>query len=157
MTTSPIKSRAKGWYVLSGYAANDIFYRKVILDPSGLIQVLEISYPGSLKQSFDPVVSYMVQTFGPGTLPGVEPSVLAQPEGLPGVQVDKLKTPARNTALRSAPWTRPASRLKPRSGGRSSSLSRSCGQMTPGPTFRAVPRNWTGLPSTGRKRRLPKR
>ena len=28
--------------------------------------------------------------------------MLAEPEGLPGVQVDKLKTPARNTALRAA-------------------------------------------------------
>lgn len=96
------QKQGEGWYVLSGHTANDIFYRKVILDPSGLLQVFEISYPGGLKQSFDPVVSYMAQSFGPGTSPGVEPSVLAEPEGLPGVQVDKLKTPARNTALRAA-------------------------------------------------------
>lgn len=59
------QKQGKGWYVLSGFVANDIFYRKVILDPSGLVQVFEISYPASLKQSFDPVVTYMAQSFGP--------------------------------------------------------------------------------------------
>lgn len=96
------RKRGEGWYVLSGYAANDIFYRKVILDPSGLVQVFEISYPSSLKQSFDPVVTYMSQSFGPGTSLGAEPPVVAEPDDLPAVRIDRLTTPARKTALRTA-------------------------------------------------------
>ncbi|MDP4034276.1 MAG: hypothetical protein Q8P60_15785 [Pseudorhodobacter sp.] len=92
----------EGWYVLSGHAAGDIYYRKVILDPSGLVQVFEITYPSSLKREFDPVVTYMVQSFGPGASPGVEIRRIPYNESLPTVRVEKLFTPARNTELRLA-------------------------------------------------------
>ncbi|MDZ4093670.1 MAG: hypothetical protein U1D35_02025, partial [Paracoccaceae bacterium] len=91
-----------GWYVLSGHAAGDIFYRKVILDPSGLVQVFEITYPANLKQAFDPVVTYMAQSFGPGTSPGIKTSPVPKNDDLPAVRPDKLGTPARNTEMRKA-------------------------------------------------------
>lgn len=96
------KKKGPGWYVLSGRIKADIFYRKVILDPSGLVQVFEITYPAKLKQDFDAVVTYMVQSFGPGTSIDSEPVVKKKPTTLPAVKVDKLKTPARNTPVRKA-------------------------------------------------------
>lgn len=96
------KKAGDGWYALSGHAAGDIFYRKVILDPSGLVQVFEITYPASLKQAFDPVVTYMVQSFGPVTSPEREPAPTSEADTLPAVRLDKLSTPARNTDLRKA-------------------------------------------------------
>ena len=96
-----------GWYVLSGYGEGGvIYYRKVILDPSGLVQVFEIACPPSLKEAFDPVVTYMANSFGPGTsagdwTQGVDPAwddeVTKEP-----VRVDQLMTPARGTDLRKA-------------------------------------------------------
>lgn len=96
------RKKGDGWYVLSGYAASDIFYRKVMLDGSGLVQVFEISYPASLKDNFDPVVTYMAQSFGPVPAPGGETVGTAGPETLPAVRVDRLMTPARSTELRAA-------------------------------------------------------
>lgn len=91
-----------GWYALSGHAAADIFYRKVILDPSGLVQVFEITYPASLKEAFDPVVTYMVQSFGPGRSLEVQAPPISEAGNLPAVRLDKLATPARNTDVRKA-------------------------------------------------------
>lgn len=100
------RASGAGWYVLSGHIGTDIFYRRVLFDPSGLIQVFQITYPTSLKDSFDPVVSYMADSFGPGTSfetdstgadPAFDDEVFLQP-----VQVDRLMTPSRNTDLRRA-------------------------------------------------------
>jgi hypothetical protein len=100
------RKSGEGWYVLSGHVGKDVFYRKVILAPSGLIQVFQITYPVALKESFDPVVTYMAESFGPGTSPGgwtAEP-VPAWDDEVPKqpVQVDRLTTPARGTDLRKA-------------------------------------------------------
>lgn len=98
--------RASGvnWYVLSGHVGRNIFYRKVILDPSGLVQTFEIVYPARLKESFDPVVTYMAESFGPGTSAddlgtGPDPAWDDEFPRTP-VQVAELMTPARNTRLR---------------------------------------------------------
>ena len=101
------RKSGEGWYVLSGYGDGGvIYYRKVILDPSGLVQVFEIAYPPSLKEAFDPVVTYMANSFGPGTstgdwTQGVDPAwddeVTKEP-----VRVDRLTSPARGTDLRKA-------------------------------------------------------
>lgn len=55
-----------GWYVLSGITDGDIYYRRVIENSSGLIQVFEITYPVARKADFDAVVTYMANSFGPG-------------------------------------------------------------------------------------------
>lgn len=56
-----------GWYVLSGITGEDIYYRRVIEDMNGLIQVFEITYPLAQKADFDSVVAYMADSFGPGS------------------------------------------------------------------------------------------
>jgi hypothetical protein len=57
-----------GWYVLSGRRGASIFYRKVLADtPGGLVRVFEITYLGSRKSEFDPIVTRMAQSFGPPT------------------------------------------------------------------------------------------
>lgn len=103
--TVTYRKAGDGWYVLSGHGEGGvIYYRKVILDPSGLVQVFEIAYPPALKEAFDPVVTYMAESFGPGTSsgdwmqepdPAWDDEVPKQP-----VQVDRLMTPARGTELR---------------------------------------------------------
>ena len=58
--------KGTGWYVLSGYKGRDIFYRKVLVQEGGeLLSVFEITYPGSQKTAFDPIVSRMAASMGP--------------------------------------------------------------------------------------------
>ena len=61
------------------------------------MQVFEIAYPPSPKEAFDPVVTYMANSFGPGTsagewVPQPDPAwddeVTKEP-----VRVDRLTTP----------------------------------------------------------------
>lgn len=102
------RASGEGWFVLSGHIGSNVFYRKVIRDPSGLIQVFQIVYPGSLQQAFDPVVTFMANSFGPGTSQSsgddrasdpVADNDVAKPQP---VRADRLMTPARNTDLRKA-------------------------------------------------------
>ncbi len=54
----------KGWYVLSGFSGDNIFYRKVILRPvDETIHTFEITYPKAQKEMYDAVVSRMSQSF----------------------------------------------------------------------------------------------
>lgn len=85
-----------GWYVLSGLSGDTIFYRKVILAPDGVIHQFEIHYPAAQKVAFDPVVTHMVQNFGPMVVTELVPPPVQQP------QQAKITTPARNTELRAA-------------------------------------------------------
>ncbi len=58
--------KGPGWYVLSGYKGSDIFYRKVlVLDGGELLRAFEITYPKSLKSTFDPIVVRMAASLGP--------------------------------------------------------------------------------------------
>ncbi len=102
-----------GWYVLSGFRGTDIFYRRVISDgPDGLIRVFEISYPAARKTEFDAILTYMANSFGPGSSSVGEMST-TQPDttqaAMPGanqvryptLRPDALYTPQRGSALRS--------------------------------------------------------
>jgi len=53
------RKTGRDWYVLSGYAGDDIFYRKAVLGRDGVVHVLEITYPPSEKGRMDPVVARM--------------------------------------------------------------------------------------------------
>ena len=66
----------KGWYVLSGYVGNDIFYRKALIDrESGLVHVFGITYPAAARERFDSIVTRMAKSFGAGAdLAGNQPS-----------------------------------------------------------------------------------
>jgi hypothetical protein len=96
-----------GWYVLSGRQEPDqIYYRRVLVEgPDGLIQTFEILYPAARKAEFDPIVTYMASTFGPGTswgaedMTGTDPGT-AQQGG--AVRLGPLYTPERGTPERKA-------------------------------------------------------
>jgi hypothetical protein len=90
-----------GWYVLSGHQEPDqIYYRRVLVEgPDGLIQTFEILYPAARKTEFDPIVTYMASTFGPGTSWGDDPGMAGQGGA---VQLGPLHTPERGTPERKA-------------------------------------------------------
>lgn len=89
-----------GWYVLSGLKGDEVFYRRVLVEgPDGLIRVFEISYPKARAAEFDATVTYMSQSFGPGTSPG---SPMGDEGMAGGVTLGNLYTPAKGTADRSA-------------------------------------------------------
>ena len=53
--------------MLSGYAGDDIFYRKVILRPQdATVHVFEITYPKSQKTALDGTVARMAKSFRSG-------------------------------------------------------------------------------------------
>jgi hypothetical protein len=80
-----------GWYVLSGIIDDEIYYRRVIENSSGLIQVFEITYPVAHKADFDAVVTYMANSFGPGPdVTATEPS--KTPDPAPGQNAEILNT-----------------------------------------------------------------
>ena len=55
------------WYVLSGYRAGEVFYRKVMLGLRGeVIHTFEITYPPARKPVFDPVAARMAQSMRGG-------------------------------------------------------------------------------------------
>ncbi|MCB6176705.1 hypothetical protein LHP98_01005 [Rhodobacter sp. Har01] len=92
-----------GWYVLSGLKGADIFYRRVLVEwPDGLVRVFEISYPQARAAEFDATVTYMSQSFGPGTSPGSPMDDGAAGSVSGGVTLGELFTPPRGTADRSA-------------------------------------------------------
>lgn len=59
------RAAGQGWYVLSGLRGEEIYYRRVTEDETGLIRVFEIGYPAVRKAEFDAVVGYMAKSFGP--------------------------------------------------------------------------------------------
>ncbi|MHC1790601.1 hypothetical protein [Solidesulfovibrio sp.] len=54
----------KDWFVVSGLARDDIFYRKTIL-ADDIFRTVELTYPRALKATFDPLVAGIVQSFRP--------------------------------------------------------------------------------------------
>ncbi len=62
--TVTYRKSGRGWYVLSGNAGGDIFYRKVLIAADSVTHVFEIRYPTALKAAFDPVVAHMAKSFG---------------------------------------------------------------------------------------------
>lgn len=95
------RQTGKGWYVLSGYVGEDIFYRKVLIDrDSGLVHVFGISYPAAARETFNSIVTRMSKSFGPRADLGEEqPSVNAT-----GPKVSDLPTVAGNPLDRAEGW-----------------------------------------------------
>ena len=54
----------KDWFVVSGLAGDDIFYRKTIL-ADDTFRTFELTYPPALKATFDPLVAGILQSFRP--------------------------------------------------------------------------------------------
>lgn len=52
----------KDWFVVSGLAGNDIFYRKTFL-VNDTFYTFELTYPKSLKATFDPLIAGILQSF----------------------------------------------------------------------------------------------
>jgi len=56
------------WFVISGTKGDDIFYEKHRLSYRGeMIEGLVISYPASLKATYDPMVARMAKSFRSGS------------------------------------------------------------------------------------------
>ncbi|MBV2360595.1 hypothetical protein KUH32_12485 [Thalassococcus sp. CAU 1522] len=87
-----------GWFVLSGVTGDAIYYRRVTETADGLIRVFEITYPLARKSEFDALVTYMADSFGPADSAAPQPAETA----LPDPRLDRLWTPQRGTADRSA-------------------------------------------------------
>jgi hypothetical protein len=61
------QANGSDWFVLSGTKGDDIFYEKRLLSHRGeMIEGLVISYPASLKATYDPIVAQMAKSFRPG-------------------------------------------------------------------------------------------
>lgn len=58
-----------GWYVISGHSGDDIFYRKVIVEPSDLVRIFEITYPSAMRAQMDAAVTRMSRSFGAAASP----------------------------------------------------------------------------------------
>lgn len=59
------RRKGRDWYVLSGYRAGGIFYRKVLLDGGAeVIHGFEIDYPVVEKMRFDTIVARMAGSLG---------------------------------------------------------------------------------------------
>jgi hypothetical protein len=59
--------RGRGWFVLSGYRGDQIYYEKVMFSCGmRMVNILAISYPVAERDHFDPVVEQMEDTFRPG-------------------------------------------------------------------------------------------
>ena len=56
------------WFVISGTKGDDIFYEKHRLSYRGeMIEGLIISYPASMKATYDPIVARMAKSFRSGS------------------------------------------------------------------------------------------
>lgn len=53
--------RRRGWFVLSGYRGNRIFYMKAIR-ACGRVHHVSLEYPARLKRSYDPLVTTISQS-----------------------------------------------------------------------------------------------
>lgn len=52
----------RGWYVVSGYKGEKVFYQRTILD-SGLLKTFRIEYPAEEKPYFDPITEKLSFNF----------------------------------------------------------------------------------------------
>ncbi len=64
-STITYETRGKNWFVISGTVGDKIFYEKHRLS-HGMNEDLVMSYPASLKQTYDPIVARMAKSFRPG-------------------------------------------------------------------------------------------
>jgi hypothetical protein len=67
---STVTYQASGgnWFVISGTKGADIFYERHLLSHGAqMTEDFVISYPASLKSTYDPIVARMAKSFRPGT------------------------------------------------------------------------------------------
>jgi len=61
------QARGDNWFVISGTKGANIFYERHMLSHGAqLTESFAISYPASLKQTYDPIVARMAKSFRPG-------------------------------------------------------------------------------------------
>jgi hypothetical protein len=62
------QARGDNWFVISGTKGAEIFYeRHMVSHGAQLTESFAISYPATLKQTYDPIVARMAKSFRPGT------------------------------------------------------------------------------------------
>ena len=67
-STITYETRGKNWFVISGTKATNIFYEKHLLSHGAQMnEDFVMSYPASLKSTYDPIVARMAKSFRPGT------------------------------------------------------------------------------------------
>jgi hypothetical protein len=55
------------WFVVSGTKGDDVFYEKHLLSHDGeMAEDFVLSYPASLRSTYDPIVARMAKSFRPG-------------------------------------------------------------------------------------------
>jgi hypothetical protein len=59
------ETRGKDWFVISGTVGDKIFYEKHLLS-HGMNEDFVMSYPASTKQTYDPIVARMANSFRSG-------------------------------------------------------------------------------------------
>jgi serine/threonine-protein kinase len=61
------ETRGKNWFVISGTLGDKIFYEKHLLSHGAQMnEDFVMSYPASVKQTYDPIVARMAKSFRPG-------------------------------------------------------------------------------------------
>jgi hypothetical protein len=61
------RPKGRSWFVLSGYRGDTIYYEKVMFSCGGsLVNVFAVTYPVEQRNTYDPIVERMEDTFRPG-------------------------------------------------------------------------------------------
>ena len=62
------EAHGDNWFVISGTKGADIFYERHLLSHAAqMTENFVMSYPASLKTTYDPIVTRMAKSFRPGT------------------------------------------------------------------------------------------
>jgi hypothetical protein len=62
------QAQGKDWFVVSGTKGDNVFYQKHLLSHHGeMTEGFVITYPASLKQTYDPIVARMAKSFRSGS------------------------------------------------------------------------------------------
>ena len=62
------RPRGRSWFVLSGHRGESIYYEKVMFScGGGLVNVFAITYPIDQRDTYDPIVERIENTFRPGS------------------------------------------------------------------------------------------
>jgi hypothetical protein len=62
------ETRGENWFVISGTRGDAIFYERHLLSHGGqMTEGFVMSYPATLKQTYDPIVARMAKSFRSGT------------------------------------------------------------------------------------------
>lgn len=61
------RARGQRWFVLSGFRGDDVFYRKLLLSPDGMVaHTLELVYPAAEKRAYDPLTTRIANSLSAG-------------------------------------------------------------------------------------------